>query len=302
MDKIWILVYKDRMNSYENKKLKEEIIKNNLEKYIKFIYPQNISIKNKENINQYYYYEEQKKDFFLYDKPQKVMVKIGCSINNYDIKILETLKMDGVKLINDIQALIDSSEKYKTINKLNNKKIKTIKTQLVNGYNAQFLNTNNFKYPSILKSNKGSLGIGIYKINNNNEMKNLINQIALLDEKYEFLIQEYIKEGNSDYRVFVLGNDISFVMKRTAKTDEFRANFSLGASVELIKSNEKIENIVKLIKKEFKLNIMGIDLFKVDDEYIVCEINSNPGFNGYDKIIKEGFAKKYLEFLINYDE
>ncbi len=286
---IWILVFSNRMDMYENKQI-QKYIKNNKIDNIIFLDPNEIFIFINENIIKYFYKEKEIK------KPKKVLVKTGCMLNEHTEELLKTLK--DVEIINDIDLIKKSSNKFLMANFCSKNKIKHIKTlKLVANIKETKIIIKNFSFPLIIKPKVGSLGTGIYKVNNKKELFNIMASFNLLDNNYQYLIQEYIKEAKEDYRIMVLGGKIKYVLKRKAKKEEFRSNYNLGSDICLIKENEIIKDIVHNIYNKIPLNIMGIDLIKKEDEYILCEINSNPGFKGYDSL-GNNFSKIFIEFLI----
>ncbi len=287
---IWIFIYKNRMNSYENKNLIEEINKRKLNSEIKVLDPNNLSVLVGDD-NKYYYENK------IIKKPNKVWVKLGCMTNEHTKDIIGSL--NNVTFINELKLLNISANKFLTAKVMKKNKIKYIKTMKFIAYNNNIYENviNEFDFPLVIKSKIGSLGKGVYKISSEQELKNMLEQINLLDENYEFLIQEYIKEANIDYRVVLHNGNINYIIKRKAPIGEFKTNFNLQPEIELIKDTKEFEYIANTVYKAIPLNIMGIDIIKKNDEYIVCEINSNPGFKSKDKL-EGNFVKELLDFVI----
>lgn len=286
---IWILIYSNRMDRYENNKIKEYIIKKNKDNFL-LLDPNKISvILDGEKAN--YYYEDKE-----INKPQKVYIKTGCMINDHTEDIIKTL--DEVKVINEVDLIKLASNKFLTNNILRKNEIEYIKSlKLISSIDKIEEQIKNFNFPLIIKSKIGSLGGGIFLVKQKEELKNIIETQRYLDKNYQYMIQEYIEEASVDYRVVVYGGKISYILKREAQKGEFRANFTLGSKVSISETNKEIEKIVKKIYKTIPLNVMGIDLIKRKKKYIVCEINSNPGFKGIDSL-----GEDHVEEFINYLE
>ncbi len=265
---IWILVFDDKMQSFEN-----QLIKNNIgNKDIIMLDPMKINISIIDDKIKYFYSGS---EIFV---PSKVWCKVGCMINNQIVDLLDTLKSDGVKLINEIIPLKVSANKFSSSLILQRNNISTINTFKVQD-SQNIVMENPFGYPVIIKSKFGSLGKGIYKICSKEELKNIVEQIDLLDENYEYLLQEYIPEARDTYRVIMLGSQIKYIIKYSAKEFEFKSNYIKNDQAEITRANEGMINICDQIYNVVNLNIMGIDLIKMSDgTYKVCEINSNPGF------------------------
>lgn len=294
---IWMFVFTNRMNSYENFKIQKEIKEQKLEQEILMLDPNYLNVLiSKEN--KFYY---QGKELI---KPDKLIVRVGCSLNEHIKDIMYVLQTMNIKIINKIQELEIVTNKFLTANKLKNINVPYIKSLKVTGnnnYNLDFIEQS-FQYPLIVKSKIGSLGKGIYKIKTKAELKNIFEQINLLDPNYEYLIQEYISQGNIDYRVVVHQGQIKYVLRRTAKAKEFKTNYNLGSEVKLDEITQEIVQLIDKVYQQIPLDIMGLDLIKVSEaSYVVCEINSNPGFKGRDSISKkESFAKDLIKFIKEY--
>ncbi len=285
---IWILVFSNRMDLYENKKIKEYI----KDKNIKIIDPNHINILTDKNKIIYFYNEE------IINKPQKVYVKTGCMLNEHTEEIIKSF--DDVKIINDVDLIRQSLNKSQMTNFFYKNNIEHIKTlKMVANIKESKIIKDYFNFPLIIKSKVGSLGTGIYKVNTEQELNNIMASYNLLDNNYQYLIQEYIAEANVDYRVMVLGGKISYVLKREAQDNEFRSNYNLGSNVSIVEVNKDIQELVDKVYNKFKLNVMGLDLIKKENKYIVCEINSNPGFKGYDSL-GNNFVEDFTNYLINF--
>ncbi len=285
---IWILVFSNRMDLYENKKLEENI----KGKDIKILDPNEVNILiAKEGVTYFY-----KGEFIK--KPKKVYVKTGCMLNEHTEEIIKSLS--DVKIINDVDLIRQSLNKFQMSIFFYKNNIKHIKTMKMVANKREYkIIKDYFTFPLIIKSKVGSLGTGIYKVNSEQELNNIMASYNLLDSNYQYLIQEYIEEANVDYRVMVLGGKVRYVLKREAQKEEFRSNYNLGSNVSIVKSNKDIEELVNKIYNNFKLNVMGIDLIKRENKYIVCEINSNPGFKGYDSL-GNNFVEDFTNYLINF--
>ncbi len=285
---IWILVFSNRMDLYENKKIKEYI----KDKNIKILDPNYINILTDKDKITYFYNKE------IINKPQKVYIKTGCMLNEHTEEIIKSF--DDVKIINDVDLIRQSLNKSQMANFFYKNNIEHIKTlKMVANIKESRIIKEHFDFPLIIKSKVGSLGTGIYKVNTEQELNNIMASYNLLDNNYQYLIQEYITEANVDYRVMVLGGKISYVLKREAQENEFRSNYNLGSNVSIVEVNKDIQELVDKVYNKFKLNVMGIDLIKKENKYIVCEINSNPGFKGYDSL-GNNFVEDFTNYLINF--
>ena len=104
---------------------------------------------------------------------------------------------------------------------------------------------------------------------------------------------------NWDLRIIVIGGKVVGAMKRTAKGNEFRSNFSLGGEVEKwnLSKNDKV--IAKRVAKSCGLDYCGVDIMKdLKGNSFVLEVNRQCQFKGFEKATGINVAKKIIDFFI----
>ena len=86
-------------------------------------------------------------------------------------------------------------------------------------------------------------------------------------------------------------------MMRRAKDDDFRANISRGGEGIPYEVNEQIEWLSSESSKALNLDIAGVDLLFSGEGYKICEVNSNPGFEGMETYTKKNIADEIVQFI-----
>ncbi len=159
-----------------------------------------------------------------------------------------------------------------------------------------------FNYPMIIKQNRGSWGINVFKVDSKRELeKALITIFNENSSSYDYiaLAQEYIDIQN-EFRVIFYKGELEFCYKKDIKDSVFSGNLSPfhqdGTKAILIKDIELLKRIEQFCKPLFnKLDIIftGIDIaIDKDNKLWLIEANSAPGF---DNIIKSGNKKVIIE-------
>ena len=74
----------------------------------------------------------------------------------------------------------------------------------------------------------------------------------------------------------------------------FKSNFHQGGSVKKVEISKELENFAVKSVQALGLNIAGVDILIGEKEYIVCEINSSPGYEGFEKATNINCAKEIL--------
>ena len=86
-------------------------------------------------------------------------------------------------------------------------------------------------------------------------------------------------------------------MMRQSQDDDFRANLSRGGEGIPYEVNEQIEWLASESAKVLDLDIAGVDLLFDKDGYKICEVNSNPGFEGMEKFTNKNIAGEIVSFI-----
>ena len=152
---------------------------------------------------------------------------------------------------------------------------------------------NSLGYPMIIKQSYGSLGKGIYRVENRKELKNVYDGIKLAPHLFQRSIEE---SYGRDVRVIVVGRKCVAAMERRSDGD-FRSNLELGGKGCPYKTDIKLNDICRRTAEILNLDYCGIDLLVGREGYLVCEVNSNAFFGGIEKVTGIDVAKIYAEYI-----
>ncbi len=160
-----------------------------------------------------------------------------------------------------------------------------------------FLNKveNQLGYPMVVKKVYGSLGEGVYLVENRQELENLYKEIC----RNPILFQRYVKSSKGhSIRVLVIDGKVFGAFRRKNDRD-FRSNFGVSADGEAIENPEKYISFAQDIANKLNIEYAGIDLLDDEnDEPILCEINSNAFFEEFEKVTNKNAAKAYVDMII----
>ena len=85
-------------------------------------------------------------------------------------------------------------------------------------------------------------------------------------------------------------------MKRIASDGSFKANITRGGVGENFPINDRIEEIALQTSSVLGLDVAGIDLLFDGDDYKLCEANSAPGFQGFEKYTGVNVAREIINY------
>lgn len=168
------------------------------------------------------------------------------------------------------------------------------KTETVN-QNALDTVEQRLGYPLIVKTSYGSLGKGVYKADNREEL----NAIAEKVKCSPHLFQKFIRSSyGRDIRVIIIGGKYVAAMVRQSDHD-FRSNLELGGSGTAITAPDEVIQMCEKTADILKLDYCGIDVLFGEDKYYICEVNSNAFFGGIESVTNINIAKKYAEYVMS---
>ena len=223
-----------------------------------------------------------------------------------DIYLAKMLEKSGYRIFNDVDFIKLCDDKVLTYIACANKGIKMIKTLAGPLVYTNTLEEENYKflekveselgYPMIVKKVYGSLGEGVYKVNNYDELKSLYSEIY----RNPILFQQYMKKSQGkSMRVLIIDGKVAGSFIRYNE-DDFRSNFGTTASSIKVENDEKSLSFALNIAQKLNIFYAGIDLlFDEKDEPILCEINSNAFFEEFEKVTAVNAARLHAKAIIN---
>lgn len=156
--------------------------------------------------------------------------------------------------------------------------------------------------PVVLKLMSGTHGKGVMLGKDLDEIQATLETVWALNET--LLIQEYVgrRQPGTDIRIIVVGGRVLGAMKRVAKLGRFRANVHQGASVEEHPLNEELEWLALQAAEAMGLDVAGVDIVEDAAGYKVIEVNSAPGFEGFERatgVNVAGAIVRYAKFRLS---
>lgn len=228
-----------------------------------------------------------------------------CIYLDKDKHILQMLKKLNIKIFNNVKAIEICDDKLLTHIALAQSDIPMPKTiggvlcyypQAKVQENILQIAENELGYPMIIKECYGSLGKGIYLINNKDELNEIAEKVKLKPH----LFQQFIKESSGkDIRVIVIGGKCVGGMLRQNSAD-FRSNIEVGGKGYPTTLTQEQIDLCERVSKILNLDYCGIDLL-IDKhgKPLVCEVNSNAFFRTFEQITNINVAKLYAEHIKN---
>ena len=299
--KLKILVLSDEPEKAEMyhtaKRIKEEGPKLGHDVYVVFI--DGAYIKNENNKKTIHNIDD-KKGFEIDEHDTIAIVRGSISRKDSWLDLLSQLEKAGVACINNRSCVNMCADKYRSYLRLADYGLVQPHTVLIPNKKGVETAVENLdrKYPIIMKTLRGSKGIGVIFIESERSLDAIVQLIYKESEDAELLLQEYIKT-DYDIRVLVLGGKVLAAMRRDVIKGDFRSNFSRGGKVKMFKLTElEIEDCI-LAAKAVNGHYVAVDFIpsqnREKDRPYIIEVNSSPGTEGIETATGENLIKQVIE-------
>lgn len=202
-------------------------------------------------------------------------IKAVLSLIDPELSLLAKHRQDfinigTVPIISDFEVIELCFDKYEMYKFLIENDFKTIRSYIDKEEFYKDVEKGIINYPVFIKPVRGSASININKVNSKEEVEVLFNQFDNL------MIQEFIDgiEYGADCYIDMISNEpVAIFTKEKIKMRAGETDKSLS-----MKDDKLFQLIKKFVKKAGFKGIIDIDIFKVDDEYYISEVN--PRFGG----------------------
>lgn len=182
-----------------------------------------------------------------------------------------------IKVINNTRGMLISNDKFWQGEFIASKGYKIPRSVLISNKESvdQVLLT--FQYPLIVKQQFGYGGEGVALVESERSARSVIS--SFLSHKLPIVVQEFLpdEKGDSDCRVYVLGDKMAKGVNRRARQGDFRANVSLGGTKRHFKVSKELGHMAVDIAQLVGLEIATVDFLFYKGEYYFLEINKSPG-------------------------
>ncbi len=152
-------------------------------------------------------------------------------------------------------------------------------------------------YPLVVKHRSSGKGAKIYKVDDRLDLENLLSELNEENKLGRFYIQEFLPLA-ADYRVLVVADQVVGAMLRIPKKGDFRANFSLGGTVQPAELTGELKDLAAKAAKATNCNFGGVDVvYTKEGKPYLLEVNRTPGFQGFTQAHGINVAKMFVDYI-----
>lgn len=229
-----------------------------------------------------------------------VIPRIGTSVTETGLIVLRQLEAEGVITPNCADAIEQSRDKVRSIQRLSHSGIPVPPSLFVDIPEeidgcVDLLGG----LPVIVKLLRGTQGVGVIKVGEMDQLRSTVETLWNLGER--ILLQRFVAESEGrDLRLFVVGDRVVAAMERESQPGEFRSNLHRGGKGTNFRPDEELQDVALRAARCMGLGIAGVDVLLSEQGPLVLEVNSSPGLEGIEAATGRDVAKaivKYLETL-----
>lgn len=239
-------------------------------------------------------------DKYLTEKDIEEKVKpcdifFNNSTENISMEVVKTIEELGKKVIESSEKFYYFEDKWMFFLKCFKHKIPTLNSILLSENipvaKKELIAFNS--WPAIMKRVQGNNGEYVNMAKNTKQAEKVIKKFWKRgSERLPIIAQEFV--SSPSYRVTVVGNKI--VQTAIKKGTGWKKTGNHSNHIEKFEVDKKLKNLVQRTVKIFNLSVCGIDLLKRGDDWLVLEINAQPGLDFFIHDRKR-LISEILDFL-----
>ncbi len=231
----------------------------------------------------------------------------GCSFAVYldkDKYLGKALENCGLRLFNSARSVELCDDKLTTYTALQNRGLRLVQSipaplcyTVGAKINENFLEAvaEKFGFPLVAKKSYGSFGSGVRLISDYAELCQVEGEWLNIPHFYQKFVR--VAAGR-DVRVIVVGGRAIGGMERVAKKGEFRSNIELGGVGRAISLTATLRENAERAAQALGLEYCGVDLLEDEQGVLLCEVNSNAFFEGFERATGIDVADEYARNIL----
>lgn len=238
------------------------------------------------------------------DKIKSADIAILRNCKGSDYPKLKQMELSGTRFINKLDAHYIVSDKWKKYKELMRMGYRVPKTLLIpipfeNWYAEKI--GDEIGFPCVIKRRYGAHGIGVELCHDENELYIIARRFSKEFGDITMIAQKYINYSG-DYMALGWVNGI--VRAHVAKAPDGDNSFLAYKKPEHLSSRkpypitDELRKTVEPAVTHFGLELARLDILFDHDGYIICEINSPGGFQGFEKVHEINMGKIITDYII----
>lgn len=243
-----------------------------------------------------------KDDYHRIAEFDALFIRATTNVNDYTYQFSRYAYAEGLIVIDDPWSILKCSNKLYLSESMKKADINIPKTYFVSKTSNLDELILNLNFPIILKQPDSAFSLGVFKVNNKEELTNKLQELLITSE---LIVAQAFIPSAYDWRVGVIDNKVIFVCRyHMAKNHWQVINWQskskrnqLGDADSLPVENAP-KNVLETALKACKVmgdGFYGVDLKEADGKVYVIEVNDNPNV---DYLVEDVILKDQLYYQI----
>ncbi len=230
--------------------------------------------------------------------PDFLLPRLGSGTTYFALAVIRHLERLGVQVINSSHSIETVKDKLFTQQILAESNLPFPKTMLAQQPVDPDKVGNLIGYPVVVKTLTGSLGTGVYLCETPEKLCDLMDFIDATQANANIILQEYIADSHGrDLRVLVIGGEAVSCVQRQSTDGSFKANFSRGGFLSEYTISAELGALASAAARVLNLDVAGVDLLFAGDHFMICEVNSSPGFEGMELVTDLNVPRAMYQYI-----
>jgi RimK family alpha-L-glutamate ligase len=194
------------------------------------------------------------------------------------MQALAALERSGTRVLNAARSLRAAHDKLCTDRVLAGAGVPHLSAENVRDARALL----GLEPPVVLKPRFGSWGQDVFRCRDRSELEAAVEEIRSRRwfARRGVLVQELLPLSKTDLRIVVAGGRVVGAVERSAGPGEWRTNLSLGGSIRSVEPPLVASRLALRAIAATRLDLAGVDLYPVEGDWVVLELNGAVEFNG----------------------
>ena len=220
--------------------------------------------------------------------------RIGQSIQNYGLAVLDQLAQQGIPLLNTAVAIARSRNKIRCLQHLSAHGIPVPATVMANDAKSiSEMVSMVGGCPVLLKPLQGGERLGVMVCETVQSMEAALE--ALLGMGHNLIVQQYVRETKGrDIRALVVGGKLVAAVRRVPRVGRLHRTLGAGARFEPARLPADIIKVAENTANLVALEVAAIDMLDLMDGPRVFEVNSSPGIKEIEQVTGIDVAREIV--------
>lgn len=211
------------------------------------------------------------------------------------ISLLEHMESCGITLMNPLDPLLTSRDKYRTLYKLEMSGVPVPRTSVSEDLRFAYEYSKRLS-KLVVKPLIGSRGYGSVMIDHPEVSFRILKTLA--STRHPLYVQEYIPKPSRDIRAFVVDGQVVASMYRYAPKGEWRTNIAQGGEGQPCRLGEEYVEVALKAVDAIGLWYAGVDIIEGPQGPVVVEVNGSPDWEELTYVTKVNPAPLIVDCLI----